>query len=464
MCGVLGIYTEGLKNKKALAYYGMQGIQHRGQEAAGLIYHASFCRENTFNNISNIFKVEGSVERLFRQVEIEQVSKPNNYVILGHTRYSTTKNTSEPSNNIQPYLINTIEGSLSLIHNGNLTNTPVLRNLLIKLGIETRGESDSEIILLLIGYYWNKSKKLEESIIKVVKLCEGAVSLIIGTQDTMYIYKDPNNIRPLVEGIYKEGDCLAYIVISETSGLDTMGAVFTKEIPIGTLSKYNKDSKGTIIYKSPKIKERVCIFESIYFSRPDSLINNEAIYNYRFRLGQRLGQLNNINADLVVGTPDSGITAALGFSYSSGISYGEAFVKNRYIGRTFIQPTQEMRSQGLKLKLNVIPHILKNKSIILIDDSIVRGNTCKLTIANLRAAGVKEVHMRITSPPVINPCNLGMDFPTQEELISYNRSIEEIRNYIGADSLMYLSVEDILEAATKDATSFCTGCFNGNYL
>jgi amidophosphoribosyltransferase len=463
MCGLLGIYTNELKDKKSLAYYAMLGIQHRGQESAGLIYHSNNLNNNVLKSKSEVFKVEGSVERLFRKVNIEEQGQ---HIILGHTRYSTSG--SNNINNIHPHVLHTVKGSISLIHNGNLTNKLILKELVTKLKLEVKGDSDSELILLLIGYYWNKhiGVELKEALVKILNICKGSFNIILGSNEGMYVYKDPSGNRPLVEGIYKdEFNNTAYIITSETSTLDVVNARYTRDIELGSLYLYSKNNKGNIIYKNNNVNEKRCIFEDIYFSRADSIVKKESLYEYRYRLGEKLASTNTVNADYVVGVPDSGLAGAQGYSNFSGIKYIEGFVKNRYIGRTFIQPSQKMRQEGVKIKLNVIPNILKDKSIILVDDSIVRGNTSKIIISNLRKAGVKEIHIRLTSPPIINPCNLGMDFPDSSKLIAYNKSLEEICDYINADSIEYLTVEDIIDcAADNNKNNYCTGCFNGKYL
>lgn len=460
MCGILGIYTENSIDVKALSYYGMLGLQHRGQEACGLVFHSDDSSNYKHNNTSELFKVEGSVERLFRHVNITQGSSST--CVLGHTRYSTTG--EQDYNNIQPFRISNVLGCISLVHNGNLTNTEELKNLCIKYKLDIKGSTDSELILLLISHYWTVKCSLENSILKVVALCKGAFSLIISSYNTMYIYRDVKGVRPLVYGLYTEENMEAHIVTSETCVLDTMGAKYIKEIPIGTLISFSKNNKFNIIDQKFNINKKTCIFENIYFSRPDSIVNEEALYQYRFRLGMLLATKLPVKADVVIGTPDSGLVGALGYSQASSIPYGDGLIKNRYIGRTFIQPTQTMRKQGIKIKLNPIPYILKDKIVVLVDDSIVRGNTSKLIVRSIKEAGATEVHVRISSPPIFNPCNLGMDFPTSEELITYNKSIEDICNYIEADSLAYLSVEDILTATLDNVNNYCTGCFNGQYL
>lgn len=460
MCGILSIYTEDLLDIKALAYYGMIGLQHRGQEACGLSFVSNMSSKTIKSNASNIFKVEGNVERLFRHIDIEVGNV--NTIVLTHIRYATTGEST--INNAQPFSINNTLGSLNLVHNGNLTNTNELRLLCIKYKLTPNSNTDSELILLLINYYWAKNKSLENAIIKTVNLCKGAFSLIISTQDVMYVYRDKHGVRPLVYGIYKEDDKIAHIIASETCALDNIGATYIKDIPLGTLISFSKNKYFNIVHAEEEINKKFCIFESIYFSRPDSIVNNESLYEYRFRLGQILATKLPVEADLVVGTPDSGLISALGYSHASSVPYGDALIKNRYIGRTFIQPTQTMRQQGIKLKLNPIPFILQDKIVILIDDSIVRGNTSKLIIKSIREAGAKEIHLRISSPPIYNACNLGMDFPDSTKLVAHNKTIKEIAEFIGADSLAYLSVEDILNASKENNTNFCTGCFNNKYL
>lgn len=446
----------------------MKGIQHRGQEGAGVVFHINDSKiGKPINNVSEIFKNEGSVDDLFKNINLDYAE--NKYcTVLGHTRYSTAGK-KDSIENIHPFIIHSVKGSLSLIHNGNLTNVKELKKLINNFKIEVKGNTDSELILLLIKYYWNlkPTNNLEDSIIKVVKLCKGSLNLILGTENTMYVYRDPSGNRPFVEGIYVDyinKINKTYIVTSESSVLDSVSAKYTQEIDVGTLYKY-RDNKKELIYRANNIKERRCIFEDIYFSRPDSLVEEEPLHNYRSKLGKILYSKSRQTADYIVGVPDSGITAAIAYANESNIPYVNAFVKNRYIGRTFIQPTQKMRQEGIKAKLNIIPNILKDKEIILIDDSIVRGNTSKIIINNLRKAGVKKIHLKLTSPPIINTCNLGMDFPSSLELLASNMSIAEIKNYIDVDSIMYLSVEDIIQATvSQNPDKYCTGCFNGKYL
>lgn len=462
MCGLVGIHGLNIKDIKSLSYYCMLGVQHRGQEAAGLTYTINTNKNNIERNISNIYKVEGSVERLFRKVEIEDKGL---ITVIGHTRYSTKGSNS--INNIHPFIINSVKGNISLAHNGNLTNTEKLNNLCSLYNLNRKGNTDTELIINLINYYWNSKKynlTIEESIIKVVKLCKGSLNLIISNNNCMYVYRDPSGNRPLVEGTYiDENNNSCFIITSESSGLDIINGVYNCNIELGTLYKYSNNTK-TLIYKS-EVKERRCIFENIYFSRPDSIVDEKALYEYRYLLGEQLAFKDKVKADYVIGVPDSGLAAAIGYSTVTNIAYIDGFIKNRYIGRTFIQPTQKMRQEGIKIKLNIIPNILKNKDVIVIDDSIVRGNTSKILVENLRKAGVNKIHMKLTSPPIKYSCNLGMDFPSTEELIASTKTIKEIQDYINVDSLSYLTVEEIIQVTkSKDPDKFCTGCFDQKYL
>jgi amidophosphoribosyltransferase len=458
MCGLLGIHNTDLDI--CLVYYGMKAIQHRGQEAAGIVYHIG----TPLKSITNLFKCEGSVDDLFNSINVNEDKGYSYCNILGHTRYSTAgKKETNNYNNIHPFILHSKKGSVSLIHNGNVSNLEELKILVTKYNIDIKGNTDSEVILSLIVYFWNKKElnTLEDSIYKVVSLCKGSLNLILGLEKTLYVYRDPSGNRPLIEGLLGNN---SYIITSESSVLDTLDAKYIGDISPGTLNKYVEGVKELVF--SIKGAQRRCIFEDIYFSRTDSLVEGEPLHKYRSKLGIALANKSkNLKADYVVGVPDSGLTAAIAYSFTSNIPYINGFVKNRYIGRTFIQPTQKMRREGIKAKLNVIPNILKDKEIILIDDSIVRGNTSKIIIQNLRDVGVKKIHLKLTSPPIINPCHLGMDFPSEEELIAHLMSIEDIGKIIGVDSIMYLTVEEIIEATvSKNSNVYCTGCFNGKFL
>lgn len=448
MCGILGIRCIKKIEAKTLAYYAMQALQHRGQESAGIVYHNR-------NNLKAYIKIKkGSVQSLFNDIDINSEVVSN---ITGHTRYSTTGGDS--IHNIQPFIFDTKIGEISLVHNGNLVNTKKIKERVESMGMKPKGTTDSELIGLLIKIYLerNKDKDICNAIKFAMSICKGAVALIISTHNSIYGYRDSYGIRPLVLGKYNKN---TYVLTSETCALDAIGAEYIDNIEAGTVVEI-KDN-----YRIKRIEEektvRKCIFEDIYFSRPDSINEeNSSIYEYRLELGRELYREHKANVDLIIGTPDSGIPAAIGYAEASGIPYGEGLIKNKYIGRSFIEPTQEMREQGVKLKLNPIPNVLKGKRIVLIDDSIVRGNTCKRTIECLRKVGVSEIHMRVSSPPVKYPCYFGLDFPDTDELAACNMTKEELKNYIGADSLGYLSINACIKAIKNNR--YCTACFTGEY-
>jgi amidophosphoribosyltransferase len=472
VCGILGISNIQENETKTLAYFAMQALQHRGQESAGIVWHPKY------STMAYSAVTQGSVEKLFTN---HDMTSNNIQTLIGHTRYSTTG--GDTHTNIQPFLFNTSNGFISLVHNGNLTNTELVRTKVIAMGMKPNGTTDSELIGLLIARYLaDKPNGGIPSAIKFAsEICKGAISLIISANDKMYAYRDSYGIRPLVFGVIN--DC-AYIIASETCALDAVGATYIQDVVPGTVIEI-----GTSYYQHKldiSKPPRRCIFENIYFSRPDSLDTvgehydkknknhlYPSIYEYRLELGRRLYKQHPIDADIVIGTPDSGIASAIGYSQESGILYNEGLIKNKYIGRTFIKPTQKMRQQGVKVKLNPIPNILRGKRIVLIDDSIVRGNTCKFTIESLRKAGAIEVHMRVTSPPVTHPCYFGLDFPDTDELAACNMSHNELKEFINADSLGYLSIENCLEATNYidnhyydgwgPHSGYCTACFTGEY-
>jgi len=471
MCGILGIRSFLPTETKTLAYYAMQALQHRGQESAGIVYH----KEDSLCAYSHI--KQGSVQDLFNGMDMDSNKISN---IVGHTRYSTTG--GDLVTNIQPFIFTSNKEQISLVHNGNLVNTEEVRAKIISMGVKPNGTTDSELIGLLICRYLAAHPKanIPSAINFAMSICKGAVSLIVATHNRMYGYRDPYGMRPLVLGVYNNH---AYVFASETCALDAIGAQYIDSVYPGTTVEL---SNCYITHKQDISKPpRRCIFEDIYFSRPDSMDDSHlkdtrdketkarSIYEYRLELGRQLFKEHPADVDLVIGTPDSGVVGAIGYSEASKIKYGEGLIKNKYIGRTFIQPTQEMREQGVKLKLNPIPNVLKGKRIVLIDDSIVRGNTCRRTIKSLRKAGAVEVHMRITSPPVKHACYFGLDFPDTDELVACNMTHEELCSYIGADSLGYLSIEACLKATQYQDNhyydgfgpdrGYCTACFTGEY-
>lgn len=446
-CGVFGIYAPGQEVAK-LTYFGLYALQHRGQESAGI---ATFDEDRVHEH-----RDMGLVSHVFNP---EIVSKLIGQIAIGHTRYSTTG--SSRRSNAQPAIVSTRLGKLALAHNGNLVNTPELRAYLTGLGCELSTTTDSEMIAIAMGLEVDSGKSWVDGAIAACKLCRGAFSLTIGTPDGIIAVRDPNGIRPLVLGAMPD-HANQYAVASETCALDIIGAEYMRDVNPGELLWITATGIESIDW-APKVQPKLCVFEMIYFARPDSWVHDETLYSYRLRLGKQLAIESCHDADIVIGVPDSGIPAAIGFSQESGIPYAEGLIKNRYVGRTFIQPTQEMREAGIRMKLNPLKDVLAGKRVLVIDDSIVRGTTSRKLVKALRDAGATEVHMRISSPPVTHPCFYGIDTDTQDQLIAATKSIAEIATQIGVDTLAYLSWEGMLLATKKDPNSFCSACFTGDY-
>ncbi|ELS02977.1 amidophosphoribosyltransferase [Xenococcus sp. PCC 7305] len=446
-CGVFGVYAPE-ENVAALTYFGLYALQHRGQESAGIA---------TFEgNLVHCHKDMGLVSQVFNEEILETLT---GYLAVGHTRYSTTGSSLKA--NAQPAVLDTRLGKLALAHNGNLVNALELREKLQKQDRCFLTTTDSEAIALAIAEEVDSGKDWLEAALSAFKLCSGAYSLVIGTPEGMIGARDPHGIRPLVIGVLKE-ETTRYVLSSETCGLDIIGAEYLRDVEPGELVWINEDGLASFHW-GQEPDRKLCIFEMIYFSRPDSLMHDETLYSYRLRLGEQLAKESLVDADMIMGVPDSGIPAAIGFSRQSGIPFGEGLIKNRYVGRTFIQPTQHMREAGIKMKLNTLKDVLKGKRIIIVDDSIVRGTTSRKIVQALRDAGASEVHMRISSPPVTHPCFYGIDTDNQEQLIAATTSVKEIEAQIGVDSLAYLSWEGMLQVTDKDPHSFCSACFTGDY-
>ncbi len=447
-CGVFGIYApEELVAK--LTYFGLYALQHRGQESAGIV---------TFDDGNvHYHKDMGLVSQVFKE---DTLAGLTGQLAIGHTRYSTTGSSYRA--NAQPAIVSSRLGKLALAHNGNLVNTAALRSLLVEHGYDFQTTTDSEMIAIAIGHEIDQGKDWISGTIDAFKLCTGAFSLTIATPVGVIGARDPHGIRPLVIGTIDCNGQKRYVLSSETCALDIIGAKYLRDVQPGELVWLNEE--GMFSYQwAQNPTRKLCIFEMIYFARPDSIMHDESLYTYRLRLGERLSQESPVDADLVMGVPDSGIPAAIGFSRSSGIPYSEGLIKNRYVGRTFIQPTQSMRESGIKMKLNPLKDVLKNKRVIIIDDSIVRGTTSRKIVKELREAGAAEVHMRISSPPVTHPCFYGIDTDTQDQLIASTKSIDEISNILGVDSLVYLSWDGMLQATREDVNEFCSACFTGDY-
>jgi len=446
-CGVFGLYAPEEEVAK-LAYFGLYALQHRGQESAGI---ATFEGKKV-----HLHKDMGLVSQVFSESKLSELS---GRLAVGHTRYSTTG--SSRVANAQPAVIPTRIGSLALAHNGNLVNTIELRQQLEKRGCDFVTTTDSEMIAVAIAQEVDSGKDWLEAAITAFGYCKGAYSLVIGTPEGLMGARDPNGIRPLVIGVL-DGETKRYVLASETCGLDIIGAEYLRDVRPGEIVQITESGMISKQWATSEAR-KLCVFEMIYFARPDSMVNEESLYTYRLRLGQQLAKENPVEADLVIGVPDSGVPAAIGFSQATGIAFGEGLIKNRYVGRTFIQPTQHMRELGIKMKLNPLKDVLTGKRLVIVDDSIVRGTTSRKIVQALRDAGAKEVHMRISSPPVTHPCFYGIDTDSQDQLIAATKSIAEIQAQIGVDSLAYLSWEGMLEATRQDPNSFCSACFTGDY-
>jgi amidophosphoribosyltransferase len=446
-CGVFGLYAPEEEVAK-LAYFGLYALQHRGQESAGI---ATFEGKKV-----HLHKDMGLVSQVFSESKLSELS---GRLAVGHTRYSTTG--SSRVANAQPAVIPTRIGSLALAHNGNLVNTIELRQQLEKRGCDFVTSTDSEMIAVAIAQEVDSGKDWLEAAITAFGYCKGAYSLVIGTPEGLMGARDPNGIRPLVIGVL-DGETKRYVLASETCGLDIIGAEYLRDVRPGEIVQITESGMISKQWATSEAR-KLCVFEMIYFARPDSMVNEESLYTYRLRLGKQLAKENPVEADLVIGVPDSGVPAAIGFSQATGIAFGEGLIKNRYVGRTFIQPTQHMRELGIKMKLNPLKDVLMGKRLVIVDDSIVRGTTSRKIVQALRDAGAKEVHMRISSPPVTHPCFYGIDTDSQDQLIAATKSTAEIQAQIGVDSLAYLSWEGMLEATRQDPNSFCSACFTGDY-
>lgn len=448
-CGVFGMYDFDGNDVASTIYYGLFALQHRGQESCGIAVSETGGPKGRVNS----YKGMGLVNEVFTQESLETMKGD---IGVGHVRYSTAG--ASTRENAQPLVLNYAKGTLALAHNGNLINAADLRHDLEYTGAIFQTTIDSEVIAYHIARERLNSKTVEEAVTRAVKKIQGAFSLVVMSPRKLIGARDPFGFKPLCIG--KRDN--AYMIASETCALETVGAEFVRDVLPGEVVTITRE--GIVSDTSlclPKGKEARCIFEYIYFARPDSHIDGVSVYASRIKAGRFLAIDSPIEADLVVGVPESGNAAALGYAMESGIPYGTAFVKNGYVGRTFIKPKQSNRESSVKIKLNVLAESVKGKRIIMIDDSIVRGTTSDRIVRMLREAGATEVHVRISSPPFLWPCYFGTDIPEREQLIAYNRSIEEIRDVIGADSLGYLNIERLDEMA--EGLPICKGCFTGTY-
>ncbi|QCT95233.1 amidophosphoribosyltransferase [Caminibacter mediatlanticus TB-2] len=442
MCSVVGIY--GNENASKLCFYSLFAMQHRGQEAAGISSSDGI-------HIKTV-KDRGLVTQIFKE-EHFNILKGN--MAIGHTRYSTAGDDSILD--AQPVFARYGLGEISIAHNGNLVNAKEIRDELIKIGAIFQSNMDTENLIHLIAKNHQKPT-LKERIIDAVKKIKGAFSLVILSRTKMFAIRDPFGFRPLSLGKIKSG---GYIVASETCAFELVGAEFIRDIKPGEMITFeNGELKSEMIF-NPTPKQ--CIFEYIYFARPDSNIFGKNVYSIRKQMGRELAKEMPVEADMVVPVPDSGVAAALGYSEESGIPFEMAIMRNHYVGRTFIEPTQEIRDLKVKMKLSPIKHKIEGKRLVVIDDSIVRGTTSRRIVRMLKEAGAKEVHMRIASPATTGPCYYGVDTPTKEELIASRLSTDEIAKYIEADSLAYLSIDGLVRAVKDKKENYCFACFDGNY-
>ncbi|MEM9541417.1 MAG: amidophosphoribosyltransferase [Cyanobacteria bacterium P01_E01_bin.42] len=446
-CGVFGLYAPE-EDVAKLSYFGLFALQHRGQESAGI---ATFSEGQIYHH-----KNMGLVSQVFNEDILSQL--PGDLAV-GHTRYSTTGSSLKA--NAQPAIVKTRLGHLALAHNGNLVNVKELREELGRRGCKFETTTDSEMIALAIADEVDDGKEWLDAALSAFGMCRGAYSLVIGTPSGLMGVRDRYGIRPLVIGILP-GDPQRYVLASETCAFDIIGAEYLRDVEPGELVWITEAGMASFHW-GIKPERKLCVFEMIYFARPDSVVNEETLYSYRMRLGKRLARESFTDADMVIAVPDSGVPAAIGYSETSGIPYAEGLIKNRYVGRTFIQPTQHMRESGIRMKLNPLKDVLQGKRIIVIDDSIVRGTTSRKIVKTLRDAGATEVHMKISSPPVTHPCFYGLDTDSQSQLIAATKSIADISEHIGVDSLTYLSWQGMLEETGESPTSYCSACFTGDY-
>jgi amidophosphoribosyltransferase len=441
-CGVFGIY--GHPNASELTYYGLYALQHRGQESAGIVS----CHNGQFLKHRGM----GLVSQVFDKTILHALTGS---MAVGHTRYSTTG--SSHLGNAQPLTVDCKRGQIAIAHNGNLTNAAKLREELETKGSIFQTTVDSEIILHLMAQPTLGGH--ENNLIETVRRIEGAFSLVIMTEQELIGVRDAHGFRPLSIG--KVGD--AWVLASETCAFDLIHAEFIRDVEPGEIVIIDKNGLRSIQAFPEQERRAFCIFEYIYFARPDSTINDRNVYKVRVEMGRQLARENPIRADVVIPVPDSGNCAALGYSLESGIPFEMAFVRNHYVGRSFLQPSQLIRDFDVRVKLNLISELVKGKRVIIVDDSIVRGTTCKARVNNLKEAGAEEVHVLVSCPPHMNPCFYGIDFPDRKKLMAANHSVNEIQKYLSADSLAYLSPEGLVKATGLPKSSFCMACFDGVY-
>ncbi len=445
-CGVFGVYSSETADVAAQTYMGLYALQHRGQESCGIVVND--------DGLFSFHKDLGLVHEVFNKENLEKLGQGQ--IAIGHVRYSTTGMSNR--DNAQPLVVRHIKGPMSIAHNGNLINARELRDKFELEGAIFHSTNDTEVISYEITKARLTAPSIEAAVEKAMYQIKGAYSILVMSPKKLIAARDPNGFRPLALG--KTGN--GYVVSSETCAFDSIGATFIRDIRPGEVVVIDQNGVRSIETHCGN-KGTMCVFEYVYFARPDSVIEGSSVHKARLRAGKFLWREHPVEADVVIGVPDSGLDAALGFSQESKIPYGIGFVKNRYIGRTFIQPSQTERTNSVKIKLNAISDTVKGKRVVMIDDSIVRGTTSARIVRLLREAGAKEVHVRISSPPFIAPCYFGTDIDSKENLIACKMTVPEICQSIGADSLGYLSVEGVKKLAGNARCDFCTGCFTEKY-
>ena len=446
-CGVFGIFEKERTDAASSVYFGLYALQHRGQESCGI----AVCDDGVFTHK----RADGLVSDVFDSKSLQKLGQGN--IGVGHVRYSTFG--GKNPNNIQPLVIRHIKGNLALVHNGNLVNAGELRQQFELSGAIFHGTSDTEAIAYTIVRERLNCASTEEAVERAIPRIKGAYSCIIMTATKLIAFRDVNGFRPLCIGKTPDG---AYVAASESCALETVGAEFIRDVKPGEIVVISKDGLRSIDTHVNK-NSNICIFEYIYFARPDSVIEGTSVHHARIKAGEILAETSPVDADIVIGVPDSGLDAALGYAQASGIPYGIGFIKNKYIGRSFIQPQQHQRENAVKIKLNVIKESIEGKRVVMIDDSIVRGTTSARIVKLLHDAGAKEVHVRISSPPFMHPCYFGTDIDSEENLIANKYgSIDSIAEHIGADSLAFLPQDKLCELV-GGCTGICGGCFSGNY-
>ncbi len=447
-CGVLGIYSKSTRPLASVAYYGLYALQHRGQESCGIAVND--------DGVLSCYKDVGLVQEVLTPDVLHDLDGCN--MAVGHCRYGTTGGNDR--SNAQPLLINHVKGRMALCHNGNLVNSAELREELELQGSIFHSTTDSEVIAYVITKERLAADSIEQAVNMAMHKLQGAYSLVLMSPQKLVAVRDAQGFRPLCYGQDSEGD---YYVASESCALEAMGATLTRELEPGEIMIFDKDGPRSIRDHCGTVPESLCVFEYIYFARPDSVIDGCSVHAARLRAGAFLAQEHPVEADVVVGVPDSGLDAALGFSRESKIPYGVGLIKNKYIGRTFIAPGQEARVDKIKIKLSTVSETIAGKRVVLVDDSIVRGNTCARIVGLLRESGAKEVHLRISAPPFKNPCYYGTDIDSRENLIACQMSHDEICKVLGADSLGYLNINYVDKLANRENAGYCAACFSGEY-